>query len=223
MSARRSQSEGCLGFILSKLGIEIGGEKAGQNLLPYRLRDDFLSPAEASFVQVLESQVPDGYRVMAKVGLKDLFYVPKGTGSWQTHWNRINRKHVDFLVCEQDTMAPVMAIELDDVSHKRRRRQERDEFVDRIFQAAGLPLRRIGVKNGYRAEEIHSLLFGTVGTNSRNEYKNPTAHDEVDEVAPPCPKCGGKMLLRTATRGKYKGRKFYGCENYPKCRAIMRA
>ncbi|MDE7425320.1 MAG: NERD domain-containing protein [Lachnospiraceae bacterium] len=35
-----------------------------------------------------------------------------------------------------------------------------------------------------------------------------------------CPKCGGKLILRTAKRGNYAGSQFYGCENYPKCRFI---
>ena len=34
-----------------------------------------------------------------------------------------------------------------------------------------------------------------------------------DEVKQPCPKCGAKLLKRTSKKGK----KFYGCSNYPKC------
>jgi ssDNA-binding Zn-finger/Zn-ribbon topoisomerase 1 len=33
-----------------------------------------------------------------------------------------------------------------------------------------------------------------------------------------CPKCGAKMILRTATRGENKGNKFWGCSQFPKCR-----
>ncbi len=33
-----------------------------------------------------------------------------------------------------------------------------------------------------------------------------------------CPRCGGILVLRTAQRGKYQGKSFYGCSNYPKCR-----
>lgn len=36
-----------------------------------------------------------------------------------------------------------------------------------------------------------------------------------------CPKCGGPMILRTASKGANKGKKFYGCSNFPKCRAII--
>lgn len=34
-----------------------------------------------------------------------------------------------------------------------------------------------------------------------------------DEVKEPCPKCGGKLVKRISKKGK----KFYGCSNYPNC------
>ena len=45
-------------------------------------------------------------------------------------------------------------------------------------------------------------------------------HDGVS-FAPTCPKCGAPMVLRTAKRGEYAGRQFYGCSAYPKCRGIV--
>lgn len=35
-----------------------------------------------------------------------------------------------------------------------------------------------------------------------------------------CPRCGGNLILRTSTKGSNKGKQFYGCSNYPKCRYI---
>ena len=35
-----------------------------------------------------------------------------------------------------------------------------------------------------------------------------------------CPWCGGRLILRTATRGTNTGNRFYGCSNYPKCKYI---
>jgi ribosomal protein L37AE/L43A len=35
-----------------------------------------------------------------------------------------------------------------------------------------------------------------------------------------CPKCGGKMVLRTTKNGPRVGEKFWGCSAYPKCRVI---
>lgn len=35
-----------------------------------------------------------------------------------------------------------------------------------------------------------------------------------------CPKCGSKLVLRTAKKGENAGNKFYGCSAFPKCRYI---
>lgn len=42
----------------------------------------------------------------------------------------------------------------------------------------------------------------------------------VVESEPECPQCSEKMVQRTATKGKYAGRKFWGCSNYPSCKGI---
>ena len=44
------------------------------------------------------------------------------------------------------------------------------------------------------------------------ECKNTKPVPE-DEVTQPCPKCGSKLVKRISKKGK----KFYGCTNYPKC------
>jgi restriction system protein len=38
---------------------------------------------------------------------------------------------------------------------------------------------------------------------------------------PVCPKCRRPMVLRTAKQGSQKGRSFWGCANYPKCRELV--
>ena len=43
------------------------------------------------------------------------------------------------------------------------------------------------------------------------ECKNTKAI--VQELAVKCPKCEGKVLVKTSKKGK----KFYGCSNYPNC------
>ncbi len=50
---------------------------------------------------------------------------------------------------------------------------------------------------------------------------NPREHrnkNQVEDIS--CPKCGSRMKLRTARRGVYAGRKFYGCLRFPLCRGI---
>jgi len=39
--------------------------------------------------------------------------------------------------------------------------------------------------------------------------------------APPCPKCGEPMRLRSARKGPRAGGKFWGCPNYPECDGLL--
>lgn len=43
--------------------------------------------------------------------------------------------------------------------------------------------------------------------------------DELQQIK--CPNCGAGMVKRMARSGLYKGREFYGCEKFPKCRGII--
>lgn len=45
---------------------------------------------------------------------------------------------------------------------------------------------------------------------------------EGDYTTPSCPKCGTKMVHRTASKGRDAGEAFWGCVNYPRCRQTFR-
>ncbi|MFO7618519.1 MAG: DUF2726 domain-containing protein, partial [Thermoplasmata archaeon] len=106
-------------------------EKEGKaEIYPYHLRDDFLSAAEHSFYLVLRQAVEDWAVICPKVSLSDVFTAKSSDyGEYRTYTNKIDRKHIDFLLCEPGTLRPVAGIELDDRSHARSDRQARDEFV----------------------------------------------------------------------------------------------
>ncbi len=46
------------------------------------------------------------------------------------------------------------------------------------------------------------------------------SRDNVEVVERICPRCGGKLVMRTSSKGVHKGNQFWGCSNYPKCRYI---
>jgi hypothetical protein len=186
---------------------------------PYHLRDNFLSPAELSFYGVLRTVVDSRATISAKVGLNDLFYVKREDPSrYRIYTNKIDRKHVDFLLCDPVTMRPIVGIELDDKSHERTDRKERDAFVDQVFQAAQLPLLHVPAKRGYVTSEIAALLapYLNIPADPRPQ-KTITATD----AAPSCPRCGNPMILRKAKKGSNVGEQFWGCSNYPDCRAMV--
>lgn len=193
--------------------------------LPFKLRDDFLSNAEISFCQVLRSVVGDRAVVCPKVNLGDLFFVATGDHRKNRALaNRVDRKHVDFLLCESKTMRPVLGIELDDKSHDRADRQTRDQLVETVFKAAGLPLSRFAVKSGYSPIEIQSQIMPhfsdqAPGLSSPGRPTVPTG--APSDSTPACPKCGSKMILRTAKSGANAGGQFWGCSNFPRCRSLV--
>jgi len=187
---------------------------------PYLVRDDFLSPAELSFYLVLKSSVADLALVCPKVSLGDLFYARTSDPSQhRSYTNKIDRKHIDFLLCDPKSVRPILGIELDDKSHQRQDRQERDEFVEHVFSAAKLPLVRIPVRHAYSVSELNALLQPYFA----KKVLPVTAQPQLTSATPNCPKCGSLMLLRTAKSSANQGEKFWGCSNYPQCRGIMKA
>lgn len=46
--------------------------------------------------------------------------------------------------------------------------------------------------------------------------------ETIQDQEKKCPRCGGTLVLRTASRGANAGNQFYGCANYPKCRFVQK-
>jgi len=128
-------------------------------ILPYKKRQYFFSKAERSFYEVLLLALKDNnYTVFSKVRLLDLFYLPKNTNKPQTHINKIQSKHVDFVICDSQSLKTLLAIELDDSSHLNLNRMERDEFINDIFKQAQFPLLRIPAKASYSVQELKNQI-----------------------------------------------------------------
>jgi hypothetical protein len=186
---------------------------------PYHQVDEFISPAELNFFFNLKSVVGDSVQIFSKVKLSDLFYAKTGDyGKNRSYTNKIDRKHVDFLLCNPKTLKPILGIELNDKSHQRADRQERDDFVNHVFEVAKLPLIHFSAQRSYSQSELKSKLSAYLSDNQINgEQPEP-----VQESSPRCPKCGSEMVLRTAKRGDNQGGKFWGCSKYPECRGIIK-
>lgn len=157
-------NQGCLVFLFKLFGA--GGGRAGRTgrtsseSLPYRLRSDgLLTPTELAFYQVLRHAVGNAYTICPKVRLADIIETNPFN---QAYHNQIDRKHIDFLLCEASSMRPVAGIELDDSSHQQASAQERDQVKDAAFRAAGLPLRRIPASQSYDPDQIRAVLQGEV-------------------------------------------------------------
>jgi hypothetical protein len=135
-------------------------EKPIQNLenLPYKSKY-LLSPNEYKFYIELKKYTDENNLLICpKIGLKDLFEV-KGTDTknYMTYFNKINKKHIDFLVCDS-SLKPKFAIELDDKSHEKEKSKENDDFKNAIFGLANIPLIRIKALQQYSREYLESSI-----------------------------------------------------------------
>jgi hypothetical protein len=203
-------------------------EKGGLSY-PYRRQDEFLTAAERDFYRALVPAVAERAVVFAKVRLGDLFKtVTPDRKEWYRARNRIERKHVDFVLVNRETLQPLLGIELNDRSHQRKDRQERDRLVVNTFAAAELPLVGVKVRSGYAPDELGRFLRHKAGLAGEPEpalkaAATPEAVSPAQRAGPACPQCGSAMVLRTARRGGKVGNQFWGCSQYPACKGIVAA
>jgi hypothetical protein len=217
--------------------------------LRYAARPELFTAAERSFFGVLEQALGGEYRIFGKVRLGDLVAPAKGMTKSQsaTARNGINQKHVDFVLCRPDTLTVVAVIELDDASHGRKDRGERDDLVDKALASAHLPVVHMPTRQAYTLAEVLAALAAVLPTApavttppapqvaTEVPLASPLAEEIVaesvaerippaapDVEAPPnCPTCNLPMVKRQARQGAHAGKWFWACSGYPKCRKVL--
>ena len=130
----------------------------GGNKMPYYTRDRLVTKAELRFYKTLVKSVQDDFEIFVMVRIADILRVDPNVKNKRSWINKILAKHCDFVLCDPGDLRPVLGIELDDSSHQRADRIERDRFVDDAFESAKLPLLRIPVRSKYQSREIRELI-----------------------------------------------------------------
>lgn len=150
----------------------------------YRIQPKLFSPAERSFLGVLDLAVGNEYRVLGKVRVADVLAPQKGLSrkNWQVAFNRISAKHFDYLLCDPQTLEVKAAVELDDSSHNSKARAKRDTFLESACESAGLPLIRIKAQRNYQVntvqESIAAAFAPTEQADSKVVTRKPTKRHE---------------------------------------------
>lgn len=137
-----------------------GADKTGGAIdYPYDGVPALLTPAERSFYGVLlKARSGTATFICCKVRLADLVSVRRGADKPRAAFNRVSAKHVDFVLCDGRDTRPLAAIELDDASHARKSRRDRDDFLAACLSAAGLPLLRVEAARAYSVETLRALV-----------------------------------------------------------------
>lgn len=222
-----------------------GGERGDY---PYAQTPALFSPAERSFLGVLDQAVGEQYRIFGKVRVADAIQPRRGLDKRkrQIAFNEISSKHFDFLLCARSDLSILCAIELDDASHKQTSRRERDLFLENTCRAADLPLLRIPAEHGYTAQELRTRIYDAlesvtfIGTKPQTQaitkkqtVAPPPIATKTDIAsakrnnraasAPACPKCGSVMVRRRVKSGSRAGLVLWACSTFPKCRGALQA
>lgn len=100
----------------------------------YQAKQLFTKNEWQSYKKLKEIAEIKGYVICPKVRLLDIIEPKKGITNYMSYLGKIKSKHVDFVICDKDMRIKAI-IELDDNSHNRPDRKERDDFVDAILQS----------------------------------------------------------------------------------------
>lgn len=185
--------------------------------LPYRLRERFMSVPELALFRTLQNMAGKHYAVFPKVALNDIFYIVRPNENVH-FFNKIFRKHVDFLLCDPRTLQPAFGIELVKPVGKAETR-EADEFLEDLFLSAGLPLVYALSSESYSEDDLAELF--QIAILKVKQTRPLRATGRVDSV-PHCPECGRMMVLRIHRNGPDKGKRYYGCMDSPKCSGVVK-
>ncbi|MDI1289928.1 MAG: DUF2726 domain-containing protein, partial [bacterium] len=162
--------------LLGPRGGEASGTGRAKHAFSYVVAEGVLSEGERVFLPVLREAVRRVWGtgqgaevvplVFASVRLAEVLKVNndacRTAGAKRSALMRVTQKQVDFVLCVAETTRPMLVIELDDQTHGRSDRRERDEFVDEACATAGLPILHVRAARTYDAADIANRIGGAL-------------------------------------------------------------
>lgn len=126
----------------------------------FQKRDRVMNISEQKLFEELQRVFGMEYIVLSKVRIEDFVETRNGDGKYGAR-GRIKSRHIDFLICNKTTTAPLLAIELDGGAHNKASVKERDSFVDELYHSISLPIHHIHVGEDFEhvVAEVKSSLI----------------------------------------------------------------
>ena len=128
----------------------------------YDQKNFIMTRAEHECFDALVKAVGDKYHVFPQVHLPSIVNNKVVGQNWKAAFRHISQKSVDFVLCDKAYLAPKLAIELDDKTHERADRIDRDDEVERILADAGLPLLRLENHGNFDSDELKRKIEETL-------------------------------------------------------------
>ena len=122
----------------------------------YYKNEYLLTKNEIKFYRILKLiSIRMDYYLFCQVALYQIVR-PKNSRNY-ADFNKIKSKSIDFVLADENCR-PILCIELDDNTHERNDRIERDNFINELFKELGIKLLRVDVKKYYDNEDIDKLV-----------------------------------------------------------------
>lgn len=123
----------------------------------YKIKEEFITENELKLYKVLKKVAYElKLDIFTQVALNRILEINNRRKQQQLR-NRIDRKSIDFVLYDERMKKIICCIELDDPTHEREDRIERDLFLDKIFKDT-IKLIRIKVQNYYDYNEILTMI-----------------------------------------------------------------
>lgn len=159
-----------------KRGVEPGAGEAEKPILKpgelvmgsrdtpeYRKSKSVLTYRESVLHNAIRDATNGEYAILMKVRMGDFVWLRNEPSDRKFFNNQVLCKHVDFLLCDKDTLGPLLVIELDDSSHKGPGSAERDRFKDETFGAIGMPYIRVPLQATYDVDALKKEIRERIG------------------------------------------------------------
>lgn len=122
----------------------------------YLLRSPILNCEELCTYQKL-CEVVDDHVVLTKVSLAELVDVPRPDRRHLTHWRRVQRRTIDFLICSTPALTPVLAVKMQTQADIKKHRAAPD-ILKQVLEDVGLPLLYLSAQHEYDVNDLSEKI-----------------------------------------------------------------
>lgn len=116
----------------------------------------FTSRELAFFQQLIPIANSHNCFIFPKIRLADILKTSRESDEQYSDFNRIKAKHIDFCLYSKCDLSLQLLIELDDKTHERQQRIDRDIFVNKAVASANIPI--LHIKGFFTPEKISEAI-----------------------------------------------------------------
>lgn len=174
--------------------------------LNYKKRGALLNMQESTLFNALQAAVGEQAIVLAKVCMTTVL-TPAETKKkkWFLAHQRIAKSYFDYVICDPRTLEVRAVIEFDNGKLLEKGKLERQKLLMNVCRSAHIPLIGATIKHSYQVGRLRRLLAAHIDL------------IEADKEVRFCKQCGSPMVIKIASHGEFKGRRFFTCSRQPHC------